>query len=84
MRQKWGKYVGAEEVDSSDDSKTAKPEINVAEAIEDAYLRTLSRRPSESEVSTATEFVAQAKDQLDGLRGVMWALLNTKEFIVNH
>lgn len=58
--------------------------IDVAKAIQDAYLRTLSRMPTESETETATTFIAEAEDQLDGLRGVMWALLNTKEFIVNH
>ena len=66
------------------DEAPAKSEIDIASAIEDAYLRTLSRRPNENEMEVATQFVADAKDQLDGLRGVMWALLNTKEFIVNH
>ena len=28
------------------------------------------------------EFVAEAGDAMDGLRGVVWALLNTKEFIL--
>lgn len=58
--------------------------IDIAKAIEDVYLRTLSRLPNEDEAAASKEFVAQAKDQLEGLRGVMWALLNTKEFIVNH
>ena len=58
--------------------------VDIRKAIDDAYLRTLSRKPTESEAETAQEFVAESKDQLDGLRGVMWALLNTKEFIVNH
>jgi hypothetical protein len=39
--------------------------------IETAYLRTLSRFPAASDVK-------------DGLTDVMWALVNTKEFIVNH
>lgn len=61
-----------------------KSDVDVAEAIQDAYLRTLSRRPTQDEMEVANQFVDDAKDQLDGLRGVMWALLNTKEFIVNH
>lgn len=59
-------------------------EIDVASVIEEAYLRTLSRRPTESESAVATQFITQSSDQLSGLRDVMWALLNTKEFIVNH
>ena len=68
----------------SERESVAENSINVSKAIEDAYLRTLSREPTADEVVTATEFIAESTDQLDGLRGVMWALLNTKEFIVNH
>ena len=73
---------------ADDDEKVAASDvsnsINVPKAIDEAYLRTLSRKPTESEAAAASEFIAASKDQLDGLRGVMWALLNTKEFIVNH
>lgn len=69
---------------TEDADALVKSEIDVAAAIEDAYLRTLSRKPTDDEMEVANQFVADAKDQLDGLRGVMWALLNTKEFIVNH
>lgn len=82
MRAKWKKYLGPGEDSKADDGAAKK--IDVAKAIEDAYLRTLSRKPTESELAAAGEYVTQAKDQLDGIRGVMWALLNTKEFIVNH
>lgn len=82
MRKKWAKYAG---VDTDTDEGDAKADsIDIAKAIEDAYLRTLSRKPMEHEVDIANQFIADAKDQMDGLRGVMWALLNTKEFIVNH
>ena len=74
----------AETVDGEQPELVVQSSINVPNAIEDAYLRTLSREPTEEEVATATEFIASSTDQLDGLRGVMWALLNTKEFIVNH
>ena len=30
------------------------------------------------------EAIAAASDPVNGLRDVLWALLNTKEFIVNH
>ena len=70
--------------DGASEANVAGNTIDLPKAIEDAYLRTLSRKPTESEVETATEFIASSEDQIDGLRGVMWALLNTKEFIVNH
>jgi hypothetical protein len=30
------------------------------------------------------EFVDEDTDKINGVRGLVWALLNTKEFIVNH
>ena len=57
---------------------------NTAELIREAYLRTVSRMPETSEMEIAQQFIEQASDPLDGLRSVLWALLNTKEFIVNH
>ena len=52
--------------------------------IEKAYLRTVSRRPDRSELVRATTHIRSAADMQTGLRDLMWALLNTKEFIVNH
>ncbi|MGV3608017.1 MAG: DUF1549 domain-containing protein [Planctomycetaceae bacterium] len=52
--------------------------------IREAYLRTLSRLPSESEKKRCEEFLSEAATPMDGLKGLLWTLLNTKEFIVNH
>jgi len=49
-----------------------------------AYLRSLSRLPSDSEMETSKQFLAQAEDVTSGARDLLWALINTKEFIVNH
>ncbi|MEQ9411115.1 MAG: DUF1549 and DUF1553 domain-containing protein [Fuerstiella sp.] len=84
MRKKWKQYLGPEEETAEESSTDAAGTIDVAKAVEDAYLRTLSRQPTKEEAAAASEFIAEADSQIDGLRGVMWALLNTKEFIVNH
>jgi len=52
--------------------------------VTEAWLRTLSRFPTEDELERCREYFANDKDPLNALNGVMWALLNTKEFIVNH
>jgi len=52
--------------------------------IEEAYLRTLSRLPTAEEKTIAAEYLSSAKDDRHGLRNLLWALLNTKEFILNH
>jgi hypothetical protein len=52
--------------------------------VREAYLRTVSRDPSASESAVARSYLEQAGDEAKGLRDLLWALLNTKEFITNH
>lgn len=52
--------------------------------IREAYLRTLSRPPTADELAQCQEYFTAAASQSEGLRDVVWALLNTKEFVVNH
>jgi Protein of unknown function (DUF1549)/Protein of unknown function (DUF1553) len=59
--------------------KNADPE----KLMREAYLRTLSRLPDEREKGVAMKYLKEAGDRVAGLRDLMWALLNTKEFIVN-
>ena len=56
----------------------------VSSMIRDAYLRTLSRVPNATEVSAARRHIEASKTPKDGLRDLLWALVNTKEFVVNH
>jgi hypothetical protein len=74
---------GSEPSSSDKPSVAAKP-IDAKGLVEQAYLRTLSRYPTAEETARSQEFIASYEDPLDGVRGVLWALLNTKEFIVNH
>ncbi len=52
--------------------------------IDESYLRTLSRSPSGAELATARQYLADSQHTAAGLRDLLWALLNTKEFVVNH
>ena len=63
------------------------PEVTVEprELITQAYLRTLSRFPAESELVRCEKHIASdGKEPIKAIRDIVWALLNTKEFIVNH
>ncbi|MBL8794638.1 MAG: DUF1549 domain-containing protein [Planctomycetia bacterium] len=51
--------------------------------IRQAYLRTLSRLPDERERTASLKYLREAPDLVSGLRDLLWALLNTKEFLVN-
>jgi hypothetical protein len=68
--------------------KLAAPELAEDNAwrefIDEAYLRTLSRLPSESEQTIAQTSIQEAPNIKDGLEELLWALLNTREFQTNH
>ncbi len=54
------------------------------ELIEEVFLRTVSRPPSVEELTTAKADLAKADSVSGGVRELLWAMLNTKEFMVNH
>lgn len=55
----------------------------IAELVRSAYLRTLTRLPEPGEVERAREYFADVPAR-EAARDLMWALLNTKEFQLNH
>jgi Protein of unknown function (DUF1549)/Protein of unknown function (DUF1553) len=52
--------------------------------IEDLYLAALTRRPRPEELERMKAFVAKQSSPQQGYSGVMWALLNSAEFVSNH
>ena len=55
-----------------------------ARIVEELFLATLSRRPDADERAAALDRVSAAPDREAGLADVLWALINTREFILNH
>ena len=88
--------MGVKEEAASEESDMAilnppAPGITVAtetlkldDIVNDAYLRTLSRFPTADEMQTSQAYIKAEADPVDGIRSVLWALLNTREFMVNH
>ncbi len=64
------------------------PEVSPAEVasqiVQGAYLRTLSRYPTEQELTRSVKYLGEAEDIAKGAKDLLWVLLNTKEFILNH
>jgi hypothetical protein len=54
------------------------------EAITTLYLTVLSRRPTAEEVELISGYLSRRKDDREGYRGVLWILLNSSEFALNH
>jgi len=65
-------------------AQTAPSAATDAELIRQAYLRTFSREPSAVELANAETYVKGSADKSEGLRDLVWALMNAKEFVVNH
>jgi hypothetical protein len=54
------------------------------EALEELFLATLSRPPSPTEKQSFADYRAKKKDRQTALVDTLWALINTREFILNH
>ena len=52
--------------------------------IRTVYLRTLSRYPKDQESERALAYLNGSDNVYSGLRDLVWAIVNTEEFIVNH
>jgi hypothetical protein len=55
-----------------------------AAIVREAYLRTVNRLPDNRESEIALKYLTESGETATGLRDLLWALLNTKEFITNH
>ena len=54
------------------------------DVVEDLFLATLSRFPDDREMKASLTHVAGKKDRAKAFADVLWALINTREFILNH
>ena len=55
------------------------------QSIDRLYLTALSRRPTAQERDRLVQYVAQHKSEAhEGYEDVLWALLNSSEFVMNH
>jgi len=52
--------------------------------VEELFLGTLTRLPSDKEKATAIKYIQDEGNRLVGAQEVLWALINTREFILNH
>ena len=68
----------------TDQKGHAVEDASLASVIEEAYLRTLTRYPADEEQQIALAYIDESETVADGLASLMWALVNTKEFIITH
>lgn len=55
-----------------------------ARVVEELYLASVSRFPTPQEKHQAVQLLARAKNRQQAAEDVLWALMNSKEFVFNH
>ncbi len=65
-------------------ARILKEQPDEGRRIEAVFLWTLCRMPSAAERAACLRYVEAPASPAEGLRGVMWSLLNTREFLLQH
>ena len=62
----------------------AKSKLTDEELADELFLAALARFPKPDERADAVKHLTEAKTRAEGITDVLWALVNTREFILNH
>ena len=65
-------------------AQLAKSKLTDAELAEEIFLATLTRKPTADEKDAAVKHLSSAKTRGEAVTDLLWALVNTREFILNH
>jgi hypothetical protein len=52
--------------------------------IDEVFLCTVSRAPTDDERQACQKYLKEAESPEKGLRGIMWSMVNTREFLLQH
>ncbi|MCI0703872.1 MAG: DUF1553 domain-containing protein, partial [Planctomycetia bacterium] len=65
-------------------AKLASSKLTDEELVEELFLSTLSRFPKATEKEDALQHLKEEKNRSTAITDLLWALVNTREFILNH
>jgi hypothetical protein len=65
-------------------AKLAKASRSDADKVEELFLATVSRPPAGAERQACLKYLQSAESSEKGLQGVLWSLINTREFLLQH
>ncbi len=65
-------------------AKLAKVNTDTASKVDELFLATVSRLPTDAERTACVSYVKSAATPEKGLQGVLWGLVNTREFLLQH
>ena len=58
--------------------------LNTTVLIDQVWLRTVGRLPTDAERERAVKHLAEAKSVAEGISDLLWVMMNSKEFMLNH
>jgi hypothetical protein len=64
--------------------RLARSQASDEDVTEELFLATLSRYPTAIEKSTALQHLRTTRNRQQAIADILWALINTREFILNH
>ena len=67
-----------------EDTEAAGRPLDRDVLVQQIWLRTVGRKPGNEEQNRALQHLASASSVAAGVSDLMWAMLNTKEFLLNH
>ena len=67
-----------------EDSEAAGKRLDRAELIDEVWLRTVGRLPTSADRDRAGKHLAETGTIAEGIRDLLWAMMNSKEFLLNH
>jgi hypothetical protein len=65
-------------------AQLAKAKLTDEELVDEMFLATLTRFPRADEKATALQHLKTTKNRTEAITDILWALVNTREFILNH
>jgi hypothetical protein len=65
-------------------ARLIKEEKPIPEIVDELYLATFNRPPTDAERTRATGHLETAEDQRKAAEDLLWSLLNSREFMFNH
>lgn len=67
-----------------EDAEAGGDRLNPTVLIDQVWLRTVGRLPTDAERERAVKHLAEAKSVAEGISDLLWVMMNSKEFMLNH
>ncbi len=67
-----------------EDAEADGKQLNEQQLVSQVWLRTAGRYPNDEERSRAMTHLSLSSSMAKGIADLMWAMINTKEFLLNH